>query len=95
MAMRPVSPEGASWHEAVERSGMFLILIGILGRTWCSMYIGGHKLARLVTDGPYSVTRNPLYVFSVDRRLWRRRPVRQHRVRADLRCRDCLAIFGW
>ena len=64
MAMRPVSPEGAYWHEAVERSGIFLILVGILGRTWCAMYIGGNKLNRLVTEGPYSLTRNPLYVFS-------------------------------
>jgi uncharacterized membrane protein YraQ (UPF0718 family) len=28
------------------------------------MYIGGNKLNRLITQGPYSVTRNPLYVFS-------------------------------
>jgi protein-S-isoprenylcysteine O-methyltransferase Ste14 len=63
-AIGPASPEGASWHEAVERSGIFLILVGILGRTWCAMYIGGNKLNRLVTEGPYSVTRNPLYVFS-------------------------------
>jgi protein-S-isoprenylcysteine O-methyltransferase Ste14 len=65
MTMRPVSPEGAYWHETVERTGMILILIGILGRTWCTLYIGGNKLSRLVTDGPYSVTRNPLYLFSV------------------------------
>ncbi|NWG24698.1 MAG: isoprenylcysteine carboxylmethyltransferase family protein [Pseudorhodoplanes sp.] len=64
MAMRPVWPEGAYGHEAIERAGIFCILIGILGRTWCTMYIGGHKLNRLVTEGPYSVTRNPLYLFS-------------------------------
>ncbi len=64
MAMRPASPENAYWHEAIERGGIILILVGILGRTWCSMYIGGHKLNRLITEGPYSVTRNPLYVFS-------------------------------
>ena len=64
MASGPASPEGVFWHETVERSGGILILIGIVGRTWCAMYIGGHKLKRLVTEGPYSVTRNPLYVFS-------------------------------
>jgi protein-S-isoprenylcysteine O-methyltransferase Ste14 len=63
-AMGPASPEGAAWHEVVERSGVFFILVGILGRTWCAMYIGGNKLNRLLTEGPYSVTRNPLYVFS-------------------------------
>jgi len=64
VASEPVSPEGSLWHEAVERSGVLCILIGIIGRTWCSMYIGGNKLNMLVTDGPYSVTRNPLYLFS-------------------------------
>jgi protein-S-isoprenylcysteine O-methyltransferase Ste14 len=60
----PVMPEDDFWHEAIERSGVLFIVTGILGRTWCSMYIGGHKLRTLVTGGPYSVTRNPLYVFS-------------------------------
>lgn len=64
IASEPVSREGSLWHEAVERSGILCILIGIIGRTWCSMYIGGNKLSTLVTDGPYSMTRNPLYVFS-------------------------------
>ena len=52
MAMGPASPEDATWHETVERSGIFFILVGILGRTWCAMYIGGNKLSRLVTEGP-------------------------------------------
>lgn len=64
MIGRPMSPEADFWHEAIERSGILFIVMGILGRTWCSMYIGGQKLRRLVTEGPYSVTRNPLYLFS-------------------------------
>ncbi len=51
-------------HEYVEWIGGALILVAILGRTWCTLYIGGRKSAEVVTGGPYSVTRNPLYVFS-------------------------------
>jgi protein-S-isoprenylcysteine O-methyltransferase Ste14 len=52
------------WHEQVENLGIALILIAILGRTWCTLYIGGRKSAEIVRDGPYSATRNPLYFFS-------------------------------
>ncbi|VAW16173.1 Putative protein-S-isoprenylcysteine methyltransferase [hydrothermal vent metagenome] len=51
-------------HEAVEAVGVGLIAIGIVGRMWCTLYIGGRKSVRIVTQGPYSATRNPLYVFS-------------------------------
>jgi protein-S-isoprenylcysteine O-methyltransferase Ste14 len=58
-------PSGTTMHEAIEWVGLVLIVICILGRTWSSIYIGGHKVRTLVTLGPYSVTRNPLYLFSV------------------------------
>jgi protein-S-isoprenylcysteine O-methyltransferase Ste14 len=45
--------------------GFGLILICISGRTWCALYIGGRKTSELVTVGPYSISRNPLYAFSV------------------------------
>ncbi|MBC8010284.1 MAG: isoprenylcysteine carboxylmethyltransferase family protein [Burkholderiales bacterium] len=36
----------------------------MLGRIWCALYIAGRKNAELCQDGPYSLVRNPLYVFS-------------------------------
>lgn len=44
--------------------GLLLAAIGALGRIWCSAYIAGYKNGSLVTDGPYSICRNPLYFFS-------------------------------
>jgi protein-S-isoprenylcysteine O-methyltransferase Ste14 len=58
-------PVGATTHEVIEWIGIVAIVICILGRTWCSLYIGGRKIVQLVTDGPYSVSRNPLYFFSI------------------------------
>jgi protein-S-isoprenylcysteine O-methyltransferase Ste14 len=58
-------PSASGPHELIEWSGIGLIVVCIAGRTWCSLYIAGHKVRRLVTLGPYSVSRNPLYVFSV------------------------------
>jgi protein-S-isoprenylcysteine O-methyltransferase Ste14 len=51
-------------HEAIEMVGIVLIVIGIAGRLWSTLYIGGKKSVSVVADGPYSITRNPLYVFS-------------------------------
>lgn len=44
--------------------GWILVGIGAMGRIWCSIYILGHKNAKLVKDGPYFICRNPLYLFS-------------------------------
>lgn len=51
-------------HESIEMFGVLLIFLGIAGRLWSTLYIGGRKSQEVVTGGPYSITRNPLYVFS-------------------------------
>lgn len=56
---------GSLPHEICEMLGDALILLCIVGRSWCALYIGGRKKMQLVEDGPYSVSRNPLYLFSV------------------------------
>jgi len=45
--------------------GIILVGIGTLGRLWCTLYIGGYKTSKLITVGPYSMSRHPLYFFSL------------------------------
>jgi protein-S-isoprenylcysteine O-methyltransferase Ste14 len=45
--------------------GITLVGIGTLGRMWCTLYIGGYKTNQLITVGPYSMSRHPLYFFSL------------------------------
>lgn len=64
MVTQSIGGVGGPWHEWTERAGLAAIILAIVGRAWCSLYIGGRKKAEIVARGPYSVSRNPLYVFS-------------------------------
>jgi protein-S-isoprenylcysteine O-methyltransferase Ste14 len=48
-----------------EMLGLFLLTICSIGRIWSLLYISGYKKRELITEGPYSIVRHPLYVFSL------------------------------
>ncbi|MBY0407692.1 MAG: isoprenylcysteine carboxylmethyltransferase family protein [Rickettsiales bacterium] len=48
----------------LEWAGYMLVIVCVLGRSYCSAYIGGIKNEGVMQLGPYSIVRNPLYVFS-------------------------------
>ncbi|CDM62347.1 MULTISPECIES: methyltransferase family protein [Rhizobium] len=56
---------GTALHELFENIGVVLVIAGVLGRLWSTLYIGHRKNRHLITTGPYSITRNPLYVSSM------------------------------
>ena len=45
--------------------GTFCVGIGVVGRVWSLSYISGKKGFEVVAAGPYSLCRNPLYLFSL------------------------------
>lgn len=61
---RPTLDDSSFLHETFELTGLLLIIGCILGRLWSILYVGSRKNEELVINGPYSITRNPLYVFS-------------------------------
>lgn len=56
--------EGSWGEEVVDWVGFTCLLVCVLGRTYSSLFIGGIKNKTVVRSGPFSIVRNPLYVFS-------------------------------
>lgn len=63
LAVAPPS-EMEGWKIFETYSGLMLVIVAVLGRLWCAVYIGGRKNSELCMLGPYSLVRHPLYLFS-------------------------------
>ena len=58
-------PEASLFGPMLFLIGVLLAVAGFCGRLWCLSYIAGRKKRVLVTTGPYSLCRHPLYFFSL------------------------------
>ena len=61
---RPWLLTGRLLETFLDWTGYFLVLFACLGRIFSSVFICGTKNEKLSTQGPFSMVRNPLYVFS-------------------------------
>jgi protein-S-isoprenylcysteine O-methyltransferase Ste14 len=51
-------------YEYAEILAYLLVGLATIGRAWCGLYVFGRKSKELCQDGPYSIFRNPLYLFT-------------------------------
>lgn len=58
----PRFPAESEHHWLFTVTGFILLTAGVLLRVWAAASIGGRKSEELVARGPYSLTRNPLYL---------------------------------
>jgi protein-S-isoprenylcysteine O-methyltransferase Ste14 len=65
LVVAPRENGDSDYHVWIEFGGFVAILAAIALRLWCTLYIGDRKSDELVTTGPYSVCRNPLYICSM------------------------------
>ena len=63
IAENDINPDSPLYN-IFELVGFILVLIGVFGRIWSSLYIEGNKTNNLITEGIYALSRNPLYFFS-------------------------------
>lgn len=65
LVSQPGWPGWSSLHEGLETAGAPLILVCMFGRLSSTLNIGTRMNSELDMVGPYSITRNPLYLFSI------------------------------
>lgn len=51
-------------NETMEIAGFALLIGAVIGRIWAALYLTGRKSKVLCMAGPFSLSRNPLYLFS-------------------------------
>lgn len=61
----PLIPHGSFWDNAFDFIGWLFFISYFVWRVWATMYVGSRKDIELQIDGPYSLTRNPLYLGSL------------------------------
>lgn len=61
---RPLIDASTLLHEVFDMVGELLVAICVLGRVYCTAFLGGHKNQTLVKHGPFAISRNPLYFCS-------------------------------
>jgi len=64
LATQHFHPDDALVDTLLTSGGVLLLVLAAGGRAWASIHLAGRKNDVLVTSGPYSLTRNPLYFFS-------------------------------
>ena len=61
---REVTTNESFTHSLLDLAGYFLVVICGMGCLYTTAFLGGYKNKELITVGPFSIVRNPLYVFS-------------------------------
>ena len=61
---RPLFELESVLHEAFDLLGGLMVAMCVVGRIYCTTFLGGHKNQTLITIGPFSLCRNPLYFCS-------------------------------
>jgi len=52
------------WEPVGHWTGFLLMMASMVGRLWSLLFLSGYKTRQVVEAGPFSVVRNPLYLFS-------------------------------
>ena len=60
--IKPPWPEVSAIDYAMNWVGYAFLITGLGLRMWSMFYLGSRKSRELVTEGPFSICRNPLYV---------------------------------